>query len=264
VTRAVLVLASAALTVAMPAAAHDTWIVPVRDIPAGKLTILNLTSGTAFPSVDDGPKADRVVAGGWRLGDRRGPIGGRAEGDSSLALAIVPVGQGTVVVWLALGPKEIDLTDAQVGEYLDEIDASDDIRRAWENAGPNRQWHETYVKTVTTFARASGVGDDASCLAPAGDRFQLVPDRDPTGLVPGDTLTVRAMKNGKGMGGAGVGAMRGGSDRPFLEHTNPAGYVRVPIDGAGPWLIRATDLRPGPDGTWESDFATMTFIVAKR
>ncbi len=262
-TRAVLVLASAALTVAMPAAAHDTWIAPVRDVAAGKLTILHLTSGMSFPRLESGPKTDRVIAGGWRLGNRRGPIGGRAEDDSSLALAVVPTGQGTVVVWLTLGPKEIDLPDAEVGEYLDEIGAPDDIRRAWDAAGPGRTWHETYTKNATMFARASGVGDDASCLAPAGAGFQLVPDRDPTGLAPRDTLIVRAMKDGAGIGGVAIGATHGGG-KPFLERANPAGYVRIPINGDGPWLIRATDLRRKPDGTWESDFATMTFIVAKR
>lgn len=259
--RAVLVVAGAALVVAMRASAHDTWIIPRADLESGKVAILDVTTGAAFPSTGSAPHADAFVSGGWRLGKKTGPIGGRAEADSVLALALVPDGGGTAVVWVTFAPKTIDLTETQVAEYLDEIGASDAVRRAWNGAGPDRKWHETYTKYAKTFARASGVGDDVDCLAPAGLAFELVPDRDPTGLAPGDTLTVRALEGKDGVAGVTIGAVCGSDGSVVSQAANPAGYVRVAITRDGPWMLRATELRRQPDGTWHSDFTTLTFVV---
>src|SRR5262249_60489126 len=51
---------------------------------------------------------------------------------------------GMSIVAVELAPKTIDLTPAQVREYLDEIGASEEIRAQW-NAHPGR-WRESYTK----------------------------------------------------------------------------------------------------------------------
>jgi hypothetical protein len=252
------------LALATPAAAHDTWIVPQRAVVSGRLATFVVTSGAAFPAVEYGPRTDRVADGGWRVGALAGPFTGRAADDSTLTLAAVPRGEGTAVAWVTFHPRDIDLDSDEVTHYLDEIGAGDDVRAAWADAGPDRAWHEVYTKYATTFVRTGGVGDDASCLQPVGLALELVPDRDPTGLAPGDTMTVRVLQGGTGLPGIAVGAVCGSDGTHTLARANAAGYVRVAVTSAGPWLIRATDLRRRDDGTWESAFATMTFVAGTR
>jgi uncharacterized GH25 family protein len=252
------------LALASPAAAHDTWIVPRRAVVPGRLVMFVVTSGAAFPAVEYGPRADRVADGGWRVGTLAGPFTGRAADDSTLTLAVVPRGEGTAVAWVAFHPGDIDLDNDDVTHYLDEIGAGNDVRAEWEAAGPDRAWHEVYTKYAKTFVRTGGVGDDASCLQPVGLELELVPDRDPTGIAAGDTLTIRVLEAGEGLPGIAVGAVSGFDGTHTLERTNAAGYVRVAITSAGPWLIRATDLDHRSDGTWESAFTTMTFVAGTR
>ncbi len=255
-----------AAVMALPASAgaHDTWIVPRRAVTPGRLAIFFVTSSMTFPGIETGPRASRLADGGWRVGDHTGPFTGRAEDDSTLALAAVPEGEGTAVAWVAFHPREIDLDEDEVTHYLDEIGAGDDIRAAWAASGTGRTWHETYTKLAKTFVRTGGVGDDASCLAPVGLALELVPDRDPTGLAAGDTVTVRVLQGGKGLPGIAVGAVCGRTGAATMERANEAGYVRIAITGGGPWLVRATDLRARSGGTWESVFTTLTFEAEGR
>lgn len=252
------------LAFAAPATAHDTWIVPQRAVITDHLTMFVVTSGAAFPAVEYGPRTNRMADGGWRVGTLTGPFTGRAADDSTLTLAAVPRGEGTAVAWVALHPKDIDLDDDEVAHYLEEIGAGADVRAAWAGAGPDRVWHEVYTKCAKTFVRTGGIGDDASCLPPVGLELELVPDRDPTGLAVGDTVTIRVLKAGAGLPGIAVGTVRGSDGTTTLERANAAGCVRLGVTAAGSWLIRATDLHRRSDGTWESVFTTMTFVAGTR
>jgi len=57
-----------------------------------------------------------------------------------------------------------------------------------------------------------------------------------------------------------VGAVRG-QGKASLERTSKSGMVAFKVDAPGWWLIRGTELRRNADGTWESDFTTLTFFV---
>lgn len=245
---------------AVAAFAHDTWLVAdAPSVRAGQPLALHLTSGMSFPKFETGPDPSRVARAGWRLGSQHGDITSFEKGDSAMVVHGRPMSEGVGVVWMDLAPKDIDLDAREVEHYLDEIGASESVRNAWEKAGPNSTWHETYTKHAKTFVRVGDAVADRTCLEPTGMSLEFLPDRDPTSLAAGDTLAVKVVKKGNEMESFAVGVVCGANGSSTLLRTNKAGYVRIPIHHTGWWLVRGTELRRQSDGTWESDFSTMTF-----
>jgi uncharacterized GH25 family protein len=62
-------LALLALVLAVPARAHDTWLLPAtRLVSLGATVDLDLTSGMAFPQLETAIKPERVEKAGYPLG----------------------------------------------------------------------------------------------------------------------------------------------------------------------------------------------------
>ena len=59
-----------------------------------------------------------------------------------------------------------------------------------------------------------------------------------------------------------VGLVCGATGASELARTNESGMVSFSITSTGWWMVRGTELRKKSDGTFESDFVTMTFYVA--
>lgn len=249
------------LGITAAALAHDTWMLA---FPRDGGVSFTITSGMDFPRNEVGPKANRVATSGWRLGEASGELGNVAEGDSMLTLAATIKGAGTAVAWVTFHPREIDLDEDDVTHYLDEIGAPDALRQAWESAGPDRTWHEVYTKHTKAIVRVGGVPDDAACAKPVGLAIELVPARDPTALAAGDVLEIRVLKGGQPFGGFAVGAVCGADGEASMQTTDGNGVVRFAIHHTGPWLVRGTDVRREKDGTWSSDFTTLTFTAGGK
>lgn len=252
-------IATLVVTAATPAVAHDTWIM-TREVDRSTATF-DISSGMYFPKLDTGPKADRVRGAGWRFGGDTGRFGEFVEGAQSLQMSAEFDGEGTAVVYVAFKPNEIDLDASEVAEYLDEIGAPEHLRRTWESDGADAAWHETYTKYAKTFVAIGDAGEDASCIAPLGTAVELVPLRDPTTVSSGEELVIRVLKMGYEVEGQAVVAQCCETGERTIKYANKSGHVTFAIDRAGPWLFSATELRRQSDGTWTSDFTTMSFTV---
>lgn len=261
--KAITVIVATAMSIASAAFAHDTWMLASPPAADGAVAFF-VTSGMDFPRNESGPKANRVARGGWRLGGNEGKLSAGTEGDSVLTIVTTIAGEGTAVAHVTFLPRDIDLEEDDVTHYLDEIGASDELRRAWESAGPDRTFHEVYTKHAKAFVRVGDADADPSCLAPVGLAIEFVPVVDPTALRAGDTLEIKVLKNGKPFPGFAVGAVCGADGAATMQRTSADGVVSFPIHQEGPWLVRGTELRRNDDGTWESDFTTMTFTAGGR
>lgn len=259
----ILVATVAVALAATPCVAHDTWLLPRSPrATGGKLLLVDLTSGMAFPKLETGPKASRVASGGWRTGSGRGSLDELDEASESLALNVSPTGAGTAVVFVSLHPNDIDLETDEVAEYFDEIDAPEALRRSWDKEGPGAQFHETYTKHAKTFVRlGDDEGEDNTCLRPVGLTIEFIPQRDPTTLSVGDSLVVRAVGQVQELESFAVGIVCGATGESRLLRTNRTGFVAFPITDKGWWMVKGTQLRHKADGTFDSDFTTMTFYV---
>jgi len=253
-------LALACLFVAATVHAHDTWLIArTPHVQPGQEIALHLTSGMSFPAIEYGPRADRIARAGWRCDGQRGRINAFTEGDSALTITCPPLDEGLGVVWLTTREKGIDLSPDEVEHYLMEIGAPATVRAVWE-ADKSRPFHETYTKHAKAYVRVGDAAAAPDVLDPVGLPLELVPLSDPTRLKPGSTLDVRVLKKGRAISHLVVGAACADGQASLLN-SDSEGLIRVPIHAPGWWLLRSTEIRARADGTWESDFTTVTFYV---
>lgn len=93
--------------------------------------------------------------------------------------------------------------------------------------------------------------------------LEFIPESDPTALVAGEDLAVRLPKNGQPVPNVGIGLVAGNAKSGKLSKTDSEGRVRLRLERAGWWLIRAMVLEPSSkaDLDWESPFTTLTVSV---
>lgn len=263
-----LALPAAFLFAAVPlVSAHDTWLIPAKfHIAPGETTTLDLTSGMAFPKLDVGPKPERIRAIVCRLAGRTFEVKDFESGPHSLRIKTILPDTGIATLWVKSPPKEIELKPEQVKEYLDEIEAAEEVRKRWEETKEPKRWKESYNKHSKTFLRVGEPKDDNSWSKPVGMFLEIVPDKDPTTLHAGSDLPVHVLKDGQPLADFALGIIAEGESKGQIQKTDAAGQTTFDLKKAGRYLLRGTDLRPSQkQGTdWESDFATLTVQVAHK
>ena len=249
------------LLVATPLLAHDTWIAPDRfTAHRGETIVLHLTSGMEFPKLDTAIKPDRVARAVIRVG-RQSSVMKPRPGEHSLDFLTRIRSSGVATIGVELQPKSIELTPPQVTEYLDEIGADADLRRAWNDRPEPKRWREIYTKHAKSFVRVDNPDD--SWKEPLGLGLEFLPLVDPTSLHAGDTLPVRLIESGKPLADFSVGVVGEADSHGTILKTDSNGRVNVPLPRAGRYMLRATHLRPaqGADADWISEFTTLTVNV---
>ncbi len=252
------------LALSLPALGHDTWLLARSSaVQPGAPVTLDLTSGMAFPANETAIKPDRVARAAVRLAGETSDLKDRRAAAKSLQFTARLPKPGVATVFVELAPKSIDLKPDQVKHYLDEIGASAELRRAWQEMPEPRRWRELYSKHAKAYVRVGEPEGDRSWAEPVGMGLEIVPEKDPTALRPGEDLPVRVLRNGAPFTSFSVGLVRQGDAHGVLKTTDDQGRATFPIGQAGRWLLRATDVRRStkPEADWESDFTTLTFEV---
>lgn len=260
------IAATLLLLMALPASslAHDTWLIPDHFVVTRDASVLlDLTSGMAFPALETSIKPDRVAAARCRLAGHTFEITTRSLEPRSLRFRTRLAEPGVATFWVELKPRALQLTAAQVREYLDEIDATVAIRKAWADAKKPRRWREVYTKHSKTFVRVGNERSDRLWAEPVGMRLEIVPEKDPTTLRAGDELPVRVLRDGAPMREFPLGLVFEKNSHGKTQKTDADGRATFRLDRKGRYLIRGTDLRKASQAgvDWESDFTTLTLSV---
>lgn len=247
---------------AAPALAHDTWLLPTGPASAPGMLAFELTSAGSFPEPESAVAAARIARSGLRLAGRTGPLESAGPGAKSLHLRGRAEGAGLAAAWIETHPRTLTLKAKDLAHYLEEVGAGDTIGDDWKSSGL-AAWRESYVKLAKAFLRVGDAPDDRSWGEAVGLELEIVPERDPTSLRPGESLAVRLLFKSQPLAGLAVGAATRGRSLP-LQKTDGNGRVTLALGSAGPWLLRATRLERAslPDADWRSWFATLTFEVA--
>jgi hypothetical protein len=245
---------------ASPAGAHDTWLLPRPPAAAGSLEF-ELTSAGSFPAPESAVAADRIARSGVRLAGRTEPLQAAGKSAKALRLRARAEGEGISAAWVETHPRTLTLKADELAHYLEEIGAGDSIGAEWKRSGL-AAWRESYVKLAKALVRVGAARDDPSWGEPVGLELELVPERDPTSLRPGESLSLRLIFRGRPLPDLAVGAVGGGQSLP-LQKTDAEGRVSFALAGSGPWLVRATRLERASraDADWRSWFATLTFVI---
>jgi uncharacterized GH25 family protein len=260
-TASTLLLCAVTLASATTASAHDTWMVPDRfACAAGEEVTLALTSGMEFPKNDHAVEADRVAVVRVRSGDEVAEGAELAAAGDHLAVRVALAQAGVAAVGVSSKEREITLTPAEVEEYFAEIQPSESVRSAWAASGAS-EWRESYRKHAVSHVRVGEGAGDASFNEPLGLALEIVPQADPTGLQAGSHLAVQVLLAGEPLAGLALDLVAEGGKAMASATTDGEGRAHVAVPSAGRWMIRGTYVRPpaSAGGTWDSDFATLTF-----
>lgn len=262
-----LLLVVAFVSVAWPAAAHDTWLQPRRSsVLPGTIAQIDLSSGARFATPETAIKQERIESARARLNGKTIDITQRAPEKKSLELRVALSDPGVAALWLTLAPKSIELNPKQVRHYMDEIDAPPLLFQAWYAEKKSKQWREIYTKHAKTFVlvgRSGRTNSDRSWSQPVGMALEIVPEKNPTALHAGDDFPVRVLKKGAPLADFALGIVHEGNSSRSFKKTDAEGRAVFKLPRAGKWLLRGTDLRAStkPGADWESDFTTLLIEV---
>jgi len=256
-------LLAALLGFAMPARAHDTWVMPASfRVPVGQAIATTLSAG-------DGLAA---AAGPGRQGfrelhlvdsrGRAGPIFWRDGRDAARALFAAGA-PGVACLALTTHESDIAIEPEIVDKYLREVHAPAQIVDAWQaQRARGEGWRERYAKDGKTYLRSGDASSGWPALARLGQRLEMVPQSDPTRLEIGDTLTVQLQFDGRPAPGMPL-RLYAGSATEQVVHTDAQGRAQFTLAQAGPHLLATTLITPpaGAGAPWTSRFATLGFGV---
>lgn len=260
-----LLLASVCLVTASTALAHDLWLVPAEQVPAGKPVVVRANSGMEFPKSEHAPD---VAAFEKRLVIRPDGTAGKLEAagreESSGLLRFEPDAAGVYVVAVETRPRVITLQADAFNAYL----VSDGLPHIYQLRAKEKTLdkpaRERYRKSPKALVRVGDGGKGDPCRV-VGLPLEIVPLRDPFALKLGETLKVRVLFGGKPLPDANLGwDVPGDGESPSgTVRTDRAGEALVPIARTGLMTIRLTHMtRPKTDEyEWESIWTTLTFRI---
>lgn len=258
-----LFLTAAMLLAAMQAAAHDFWIEPSSHRPQpGDTVRIRLLVGEKL----HGEPVARPAPGGFRqfvvhAGGEARPVPGRAGADPA-GLVRIAAGESAapIVVYQSVRiPIEIDAPTFT--RYLKEegLDAIVEQRAARGDAGkPGREIYARNAKSLLAVGEPQETGDRVIGLP-----LELVAERNPYRMQPGDALTVRLLYRGRPLPGVLVVAQgRARPDAPVSVRSDADGRATLKLAEPGFWLVKAVHMVPSSEpaaADWDSEWASLTF-----
>jgi uncharacterized GH25 family protein len=261
--RSLAALAAAAFSAA-PLLAHDFWIEPSSFRPAVGATVgLRLFVGPHFEG-EPFPRVPQLISK-FVLVSAAGeqPIPGAAGADPAGTIRVAEPGLAVVGYRSLNYPVSLDA--AKFEEYLNEEGLEKILAqraKRGETGKPAREVFSRCAKALLDVGGSGATGFDR----PLGFTLELLPEKNPYALRPGDSLPVRLLLDGKPLGGALVHAqLHGQPGVTSAARTGRDGRATLGLAKAGFWMVKAVDMGPAPAGTdadWQSLWASLTFEIA--
>ncbi len=239
---------------AAPAAAHDFWIEPSSFRPSpGERVAVRLRVGENL-------KGDPVPRNPGRI-ERFAAVGPAGETEVTGVEGVDPAGwaspAGPGLHWLVFDSNHasVEQTGPKFDSYLDEegLERIRGLRKAGD--GPVKEIYSRCAKSLLRVGEGS-TGFDREL----GLELELVPEKNPYALKPGEALPVRLLYKGKPLDGALVVGLASPDAR--VSERSVGGRASLVLDRPGLWLIKAVHMIPAPEGSgaeWESLWASLTF-----
>ena len=242
------------LMLAGPALAHDFWIEPSSFRPApGERVAVRLRVGENL-------KGDPVPRNPSRI-ERFAAVGPAGEAEVTGVEGVDPAGwaspAGPGLHWLVFDSNHasVEQTGPKFDSYLEEegLERIRGLRKVGE--GPVKEIYSRCAKSLLRVGEGSS-GYDREL----GLELELIPEKDPYSLKPGEALPVRLLYRGKPLDGALVVGMA--SPEARISARTEGGRASLVLDRPGLWLVKAVHMVPAPEGSgaeWESLWASLTF-----
>jgi uncharacterized GH25 family protein len=252
-----------------PLKAHDMWIEPATFAPeVGQVVSLRLRVGQDL--LGDPLPLDPALVNQFVVQDAAGlkPVVRRDGGDPAGLLRVAS--PGLLVIGYRSNPSPIEIAADKFNQYVKEegLDAVLALRASRHETGAAA--HEIFSRCAKSLV-FSGAPAETQVDRPLGFTLELVAERNPYAIGPGQDLPVRLLYENRPLAGALVVAMnRVNPAEKLSARTDKDGRVRfklppVPASAraaGGMWLIKAVHMVPAPAGAraeWASFWASMTF-----
>lgn len=252
--------------------AHDMWIEPTTFFPqTGQIVGVGFRVGENLLG-DRLPRNPALINEFLVLdGEGRKPVVGRSGADpAGIVRAAMP---GLLVIGYRSNPSAVEQTAGKFNQYLKEegLEAIAALRARRGQTGPVREIFSRSAKSlVLASTSADATADKGSANATDGDRalgftIELVAERNPYTMNPGQELPVRLTYENRPLAGALVVAInRANPAQKLSARSGKDGRVRFTLPHAGLWLIKAVHMVEAPAGAnadWASYWASLTFEI---
>jgi uncharacterized GH25 family protein len=259
------VAATVAAPLAAPVFAHDFWIEASSFRPAvGSVVQLRLFvgpdfEGEPFPRVPNLLSRFVVVSASSER-----DVPGRPGMDPAGLIRVESPGLQIVAYRSLNSPLTVDA--AKFDEYLKEegLEKIAELRKKrGEEGKPAREAFSRCAKALLEAGAGTENRESAGQDRPVGLTLELVAEKNPYTLSPGDALPVRLLLENKPLAGALVQALlRGEPGAKSSARTDRSGRVQLRLARPGFWLVKAVEMAPAPrgvDAEWQSLWASLTF-----
>ncbi len=241
--------------------AHDMWIEPTAfKADPEKILGLRLRVGEDFlgdPLVRDPALIDKFIVAD-DSGVKR--VVGRDGGDPAGLLR--PVDSGLLVFGYQSKESPVVLPGGKFQQYLAEEGLDQIIALRSQRGETMAEAREVFIRCAKSLVLVGAPGA-AQRDRDLGFTLELTAERNPYTMAAGGSLPFRLTYRDQPLPGALVVAIN--QTRPadkVSARTDKDGLVRLRLDIAGPWLIKAvhmTPASPGSDSQWASFWASLTF-----
>jgi uncharacterized GH25 family protein len=249
---------------------HDLYLLPDRfRVSPGETLGIALHNGDAFPESEASVKIARIRDAALRSGTSVSKVSALAVQEKrKVGTATVP-GSGTLLLTVRTVPNFIEMTPDKFVSYLEEEGLTEIVK--WrkehgETARPGRERYSKYAKALLVAGQA-----DEGYRRAAGFVIEIIPEKDPYQLKPGDALPVQVLFRNEpaadlALEAAWVGA--GGEKKiqkiQVIGRTDSNGRISVPLTAAGRWRLHSIKMERCAEpkvADWESSWASLTFEV---
>jgi uncharacterized GH25 family protein len=256
-------LLAAMLVVAAPAFAHDFWIEPSTFRPAvGSTLEVRLSVGQGFRG-EPLPRNPAAIARFVLVTDAgETPIGGRVADEPAGAVRIDR--PGLALIGYRSLDSQVSLEAAKFEAYLKDEGLEAVIAARAKSGDSQKPSRELFSRSAKSLVQAGGSGTTGYDRV-LGLTLELVPEKNPYALKPGDALPVRLVYEGKPLSGALVVALAyDDPGKKLAQRTDAGGRVTLRLPKEGAWLVKAVHMVPvagDPSADWRSIWASLTFAL---
>ncbi len=265
-----LIVASASL----PALAHDFWIAPSAfTVQTGVRIDVTLKVGHLDDIQEVARAAQRIeqfviIAPGGRRSDIPG------EDGKSPAGVVRPDTPGWNILVYDSTHSGSTLEADKFEEYVREEGLEpiiEERKQRGESSAPGVEQYSRCAKSLVYVTEkdesSTQVDEHAQADRAVGLKLELIAQKDPAALKPGEDLPLLLLLDGKPIEGVKVAARSDAQlDDSTDSRTDKDGRVTLKIAEPGPWLVHAVHMFRLPeeaDADWESVWASLSFEVPR-
>jgi hypothetical protein len=242
----------------LPAAAHEYWLEPTAfAVQAGQNVPIHIYVGehfkaNSFPYLREEYKKFVIAEGRSERPVRA------VDGDDPVTVKLTTPGLAIVAAYTV--PETLTFENWDKFEAYLRFEGLEQIApRHREQGKPMSGIVEHYIRCAKLLLNVAVAGGEDRVI---GLPLELVAERNPYRLAPGDGLPVRLLHNGKAIAGVQITALSKAD--PHKRHhvrTDAEGRARIALPTPGPWLLNAVHMAESQSANahWLSWWASMTF-----